>query len=65
MFRHEVSGEFMINPPKWWQRWSCRLDINHWPWLHGPDKGKCRWCSENNLGLDSQGNHYRQQGRAG
>lgn len=58
MHLHDVSGEFLVNPPKWWQRWSCRRNINHWPWLRGVDRGKCRWCGEKRLELDSQGNHY-------
>lgn len=56
---HDVSGEFLFNPPKWWQRLSCRWNVNHWPWLHGNHQGKCRWCGAGDLDLDSQGNHYR------
>lgn len=56
----DVSGQFMFNPPKFWQRVLCRMNANHWVWLHGPDKGKCRWCGVDiaDLDMDSQGNHY-------
>lgn len=49
---------WLFDPPHWLQRWYCKKDIQHWPRLDGGPL-RCKWCGEQNLDCDSQGNYFR------